>query len=111
MSCFVCGSVGKITWHYYVRTAVNDTPLICLVVFSVTAVFAAISLSLQVTFAEPFIDFAVPPMLIDLEVPQVFVVILEVPSKLVPLMFLGIANLSASLADAACTLSNAYFNL
>jgi hypothetical protein len=56
---------------------------------------APISLKLQLTFALPFTDFPVLPIVIVLAVPQLAVVIFAEPSKEVPLIVLAVRNVVA----------------
>jgi len=55
----------------------------------------------QVTLVEPFKDFPVSPIVIVLEVPQIEVVILALPSKEVPFINLAVCKVVAVLALAS----------
>ena len=61
---------------------------------------APISSNVQETLAEPLTALAVTPIVRLREVPQFYVVILAVPSKLVPLIVLAVTNLVADTALA-----------
>ena len=55
----------------------------------------------QLTFAEPLTDLDEFPICIFLAAPQLAVVIFPVPSKLVPLIVLAVANFVADVAEVA----------
>ena len=91
----IAGAVPPLLTIGAVPVTPVTVPILLVYPEGLVAAYAPISARDQETFAEPFTDFPVLPIVIVLAVPQLAVVMFADPLNEVPLIFLAVCNVVA----------------